>query len=73
LQYRADFDPSLLAIIMADVKEIVIPSPADFHSHLRQGELMKLVAPHVHKGGVDLAYVMVTTLYRARLLNTLGN
>jgi hypothetical protein len=42
---------------------LTIPSPADFHSHLRQGELMKLVAPHVHEGGVDLAYVMVLLAY----------
>ncbi|KAH7930017.1 dihydroorotase [Leucogyrophana mollusca] len=41
---------------MADFVEI--KSPADFHVHLRQGELSKVVTPHVRKGGFDLAYVM---------------
>ena len=36
-----------------------IRSPADFHTHLRQNELMHLVTPHVKQGGFDLAYVMV--------------
>lgn len=39
-----------------------IPSPADFHVHLRQGTLSALVTPHVRKGGFRLAYVMVCTL-----------
>ncbi|KAG5654058.1 hypothetical protein H0H81_007784 [Sphagnurus paluster] len=37
---------------------ISVNSPADFHVHLRQGSLAALVAPHVKKGGFDLAYVM---------------
>ncbi|KAL4401010.1 dihydroorotase [Malassezia pachydermatis] len=40
----------------ADVLEV--PSPADFHVHLRQGEMSELVTPHVALGGMDLAYVM---------------
>ncbi|KAG8754805.1 hypothetical protein FRC14_004630 [Serendipita sp. 396] len=35
-----------------------IPGPADFHVHLRQGELCNLVTPHVRQGGFTLAYVM---------------
>lgn len=35
-----------------------IPSPFDAHVHLRQGSLMRLVTPHVHQGGVNLAFVM---------------
>ncbi|KAG7449440.1 Dihydroorotase [Guyanagaster necrorhizus] len=35
-----------------------VPSPADFHVHLRQGSLSQLVTPHVRKGGFNLAYVM---------------
>ena len=38
---------------------ISVSSPADFHVHLRQGDLSKLVTPHVKKGGFHLAYVMV--------------
>ena len=38
---------------------LVIPSPFDAHVHLRQGEVMQLVVPHVGLGGVKLAYVMV--------------
>ncbi|TFK27031.1 dihydroorotase [Coprinopsis marcescibilis] len=37
---------------------ITIPAPADFHVHLRQGEVSELIVPHVRKGGFDLAYVM---------------
>lgn len=40
--------------------KLTVESPADFHVHLRQGELSKLVTPHVRKGGFDLAYVMVS-------------
>ncbi|KAG9019538.1 hypothetical protein FRB90_000847 [Tulasnella sp. 427] len=40
------------------MNEITINAPADFHVHLRQGELSKLVTPHVRKGGFTLAYVM---------------
>lgn len=42
--------------------ELVVESPADFHVHLRQGELSEIVTPHVRKGGFDLAYVMVRDL-----------
>jgi dihydroorotase len=38
---------------------LTVPSPADFHVHLRQGSLARLVTPHVRKGGFSLAYVMV--------------
>lgn len=38
---------------------IEIHGAADFHVHLRQGSLSKLVTPHVRKGGFGLAYVMV--------------
>ncbi|KAH7916152.1 dihydroorotase [Hygrophoropsis aurantiaca] len=41
---------------MTDIIEI--RSPADFHVHLRQGELSKVVTPHVKQGGFKLAYVM---------------
>ncbi|KAG1749433.1 dihydroorotase [Suillus lakei] len=37
---------------------IEVTAPADFHVHLRDGELSKLVTPHVHRGGFYLAYVM---------------
>jgi len=36
-----------------------VTAPADFHVHLRDGELSKLVTPHVLHGGFYLAYVMV--------------
>lgn len=39
---------------------LIVESPADFHVHLRQGSLSKLVTPHVRRGGFDLAYVMVS-------------
>ncbi|KAJ2933674.1 hypothetical protein H1R20_g3407, partial [Candolleomyces eurysporus] len=37
---------------------ITIPAPADFHVHLRQGDISELIVPHVRKGGFDLVYVM---------------
>ncbi|GAA5925421.1 hypothetical protein JCM10213_008787 [Rhodosporidiobolus nylandii] len=37
---------------------ITIPSPFDAHVHLRQGNLMRLVTPHVEEGGVKMAFVM---------------
>lgn len=39
---------------------ICVPSPADFHVHLRQGSISELIVPHVRKGGFDLVYVMVS-------------
>lgn len=39
---------------------IQVPGPADFHVHLRQGNLCELVTPHVRQGGFSLAYVMVS-------------
>lgn len=49
---------------------ISVPSPADFHVHLRQGELSKLVTPHVRKGGFHLAYVMVSDFPAVALIKT---
>ncbi|KIM21821.1 hypothetical protein M408DRAFT_79992 [Serendipita vermifera MAFF 305830] len=37
---------------------VKVPGPADFHVHLRQGDLCELVTPHVLQGGFSLAYVM---------------
>ncbi|GAM82228.1 hypothetical protein ANO11243_002070 [Dothideomycetidae sp. 11243] len=36
----------------------VIPAPADFHVHLRDGPMMELVTPTVRTGGVDTVFVM---------------
>ncbi|WVO17556.1 dihydroorotase, homodimeric type [Cryptococcus depauperatus] len=38
--------------------EIILPAPADFHVHVRQGKMCELVTPHVAQGGVRTAYVM---------------
>lgn len=37
---------------------LTVPAPADWHVHLRQGEMSALTAPHVRQGGAALAYVM---------------
>ncbi|KAI8638795.1 dihydroorotase, homodimeric type [Parasitella parasitica] len=37
---------------------ITIPSASDFHLHLRQGDMMRMVTPKVEEGGVSLAYIM---------------
>jgi hypothetical protein len=38
---------------------ITLPSACDFHLHLRQGDMMRMVTPKVQEGGVSLAYIMV--------------
>ena len=39
------------------IEQLELPSTADMHVHLRQGELMELVVPNVRKGGVDTVFV----------------
>jgi dihydroorotase len=51
---------------------LLIPAPADFHVHLRQGTLSELVTPHVRKGGFRLAYVMVSNSDPSRVQLTNG-
>ena len=36
-----------------------LPPTADFHVHLRDGEMMELITPTVKQGGCDTAYIMV--------------
>lgn len=40
-------------------QRLELPPAADMHVHLRQGDLMKVVAPTVVQGGVDTAFVYV--------------
>lgn len=50
---------------------IQLPASADFHVHLRDGEIMKAVTPTIRYGGVDMVYVMpnlvppITTVQQA--------
>lgn len=37
-----------------------LPASADFHVHLRDGDMMDLVVPTIRKGGVNTVYVMVS-------------
>ncbi|KAG0130449.1 hypothetical protein HOY82DRAFT_371602 [Tuber indicum] len=37
---------------------IELPPAADFHTHLREGDMMRVVVPTIKKGGVSLVYVM---------------
>ncbi|CCO26580.1 dihydroorotase [Rhizoctonia solani AG-1 IB] len=46
---------------MSEGEILQVPSPADFHVHLRQGSMSALVTPHVALGGFKLAYVMPNT------------
>ncbi|KID78204.1 uncharacterized protein G6M90_00g040090 [Metarhizium brunneum] len=52
-------------------QRLELPPTADMHVHLRQAELMELVAPTVRQGGVDTVFVMpnlvppITTVERA--------
>jgi dihydroorotase len=36
-----------------------LPATADFHVHLRSGEMMELVVPMIRPGGVNTVFVMV--------------
>ena len=48
-----------------------LPASADFHVHLRDGDMMEAVTPTIRQGGVDMVYVMpnlvppITTVERA--------
>ena len=50
-----------------DGTEIRIHSPSDFHVHLRQGEMCRLVTPLVRTGGFKTAYVMVSAQLRCKI------
>ena len=39
-----------------------LPATADFHVHLRDGEMMKLVTPTIRQGGVNTVFVMVRNI-----------
>ncbi|KAJ2974141.1 hypothetical protein NUW58_g8752 [Xylaria curta] len=43
---------------LKDVHRLELPPTADMHVHLRQGEVMNLVVPHIRRGGVDTVFVM---------------
>lgn len=43
---------------LRSIQRLELPPTADMHVHLRQAELMKLVAPSVRQGGVDTVFVM---------------
>lgn len=43
---------------MTTPDRLEIPSPADFHVHLREGAISEIVTPHVALGGMDTVYVM---------------
>jgi hypothetical protein len=59
---RRLFSRTLATMSSSTVNFVTIPAPFDAHVHLRQGNLMKLVTPHVEQGGVRMAFVMVRLL-----------
>jgi len=42
---------------LGTTERLELPPTADLHVHLRQGELLELIAPTMRKGGVDVAFV----------------
>jgi len=54
---------------MAQPQTIELPIADDFHTHLRQGAITKLLAKQVSDGGVGLAYVIVFFFFLCFLLN----
>ena len=61
-------DDLILEISAMSATIISVSSPADFHVHLRQGDLSQLVTPHVRQGGFRLAYVMVNIAYENHIV-----
>lgn len=51
---------------------ITIPSASDFHLHLRQGDMMRMVTPKVEEGGVSLAYIMVRNIKKNYYVKSLN-
>ncbi|PFH60898.1 hypothetical protein XA68_10143 [Ophiocordyceps unilateralis] len=43
---------------LAEIQKLELPASADMHVHLRQGDMMELVAPLIRQGGVDTVFVM---------------
>ncbi|PGH02740.1 dihydroorotase, homodimeric type [Blastomyces parvus] len=56
---------------LSKIDGIKLPASADFHVHLRDGDMMELVVPTIRQGGVNTVYVMpnlvppVTTVAQA--------
>lgn len=56
---------------LSKIQGVKLPASADFHVHLRDGEMMELVTPTIRQGGVNTVFVMpnlvppVTTVDRA--------
>ncbi|CAK7567544.1 MAG: dihydroorotase [Sporothrix epigloea] len=45
-------------MLLNTVQRIELPPSADMHVHMRQDDMMQLVAPTIVQGGVDTAFVM---------------
>ncbi|KAA8651424.1 dihydroorotase [Aspergillus tanneri] len=43
---------------LSKLQGIKLPAAADFHVHLRDGDMMELVTPTIRQGGVNTVYVM---------------
>lgn len=50
-----------------------LPAPADFHVHLRDGEMMNLVTPTIRRGGNNMVFVMVGSSRGRTLLYIAAN
>lgn len=44
--------------LYSNMSRIELGYTADYHVHLRQGEMMELVTPTVREGGISIAYIM---------------
>ncbi|CDJ50713.1 dihydroorotase protein, putative [Eimeria brunetti] len=51
-----------LVAMSSNSMRLVLPMGDDMHTHLRQGELMDAVVPHLRKGGCNRALVMPNTV-----------
>lgn len=49
---------SSYSTLKSKMSQIELGYTADYHVHLRQGEMMELVTPTVREGGVSIAYIM---------------
>jgi dihydroorotase len=44
---------------LSKLQGVKLPASADFHVHLRDGDMMELVTPTIRQGGVNTVFVMV--------------
>jgi dihydroorotase len=48
-------------MVFEKFQNLELPATADFHVHLRDGNMMETVVPSIRQGGVNTVFVMVSS------------